>query len=99
MHPFCFVPGVRTGKQSKASSDPSWAASRVGKSNQCSAELIHVLGPQDIVVANNFLCHMAPLVAENCLRNIAGLVDQGGYLFVSGVDLEVLAKGSHELGV
>jgi len=61
-------------------------------------ELIHVLGPQDIVVASNFLCHMEPLVAENCLRNIAGLVDRGGYLFVSGVDLEVRAKVAHELG-
>src|SRR5712671_4822526 len=46
-----------------------------------SPELIHVLGPQDIVVSNNFLCHMEPLVAENCLRNIAGVVDRGGYLF------------------
>ncbi len=63
-----------------------------------SPELIHVLGPQDIVVASNFLCHMEPLVAENCLRNIAGLVDRGGYLFVSGVDLEVRAKVAHELG-
>jgi hypothetical protein len=63
-----------------------------------SPELIHVLGPQDIVVASNFLCHMAPLVAENCLRNIAGLVDRGGCLFVSGVDLEVRAKVAHELG-
>jgi len=31
-------------------------------------------------------------------RNIAGLVDRGGYLFVSGVDLEVRAKVAHELG-
>ena len=37
-----------------------------------SPDLIRVLGPQDIVVANNFLYHMEPLVAENCLRNIAG---------------------------
>ena len=63
-----------------------------------SPELIHVLGPQDIVVASNFLCHMEPLDAENCLRNIAVLVDRGGYLFVSGVDLEVRPKVAHELG-
>ncbi len=63
-----------------------------------SPELIHVLGPQDIVAANNFICHMEPLVAENCLRNIAGLVDRGGCLFVSGVDLEVRAKVAHQLG-
>jgi chemotaxis methyl-accepting protein methylase len=64
----------------------------------CSPELIQLLGPQDIVVASNFLCHMEPLLAESCLRNIAGLVDRGGYLFVSGVDLEVRAKVAHELG-
>jgi chemotaxis methyl-accepting protein methylase len=63
-----------------------------------SPELIHALGPQDIVVANNFLCHMEPPAAENCLRNIAGLVDRGGCLFVSGVDLEVRAKVAHKLG-
>src|SRR5258705_1309593 len=66
--------------------------------NASSPELIQVLGPQDIVVASNFLCHMEPMDAENCLRNIAGLVDRGGYLFVSGVDLEVRAKVAHELG-
>jgi CheR methyltransferase, SAM binding domain len=63
-----------------------------------SPELVNVLGPQDIVVANNFLCHMEPPAAENCLRNIVGLVDREGYLFVSGIDLEVRAKVAHELG-
>ena len=63
-----------------------------------SSELIDILGPKDIVVANNFLCHMEPDAAENCLRNIAGLVDREGYLFVSGVDLDVRAKVAHELG-
>jgi hypothetical protein len=61
-------------------------------------ELVDVLGPQDIVIANNFLCHMEPPAAENCLRNIAGLVDREGYLFVSGIDLEVRAKVARELG-
>jgi SAM-dependent methyltransferase len=61
-------------------------------------ELIRVLGPQDMVVASNFLCHMEPPGAENCLRNIAGLVNRGGYLFVSGVDLEVRAKVARDLG-
>jgi chemotaxis methyl-accepting protein methylase len=63
-----------------------------------SPEQIHVLGPQDIVVANNFLCHMEPAAAESCLRNLARLVDRAGYLFVSGIDLEVRAKVAHELG-
>jgi SAM-dependent methyltransferase len=63
-----------------------------------SPELIRALGPQDIVVANNFLCHMEPPAAESCLRNIAGLLDRGGCLFVSGVDLDVRAKIARELG-
>ena len=63
-----------------------------------SQELIHDLGSHDIVVASNFLCHMAPPAAESCLRNLSGFVDQGGYLFVSGVDLEVRARVAHELG-
>jgi chemotaxis methyl-accepting protein methylase len=63
-----------------------------------SPEMIRTLGPQDIVVANNFLCHMEPPAAEKCLRNIAGLVDRGGCLFVSGVDLDVRTKVANELG-
>jgi SAM-dependent methyltransferase len=62
------------------------------------SDLTRVLGPQDIVVASNFLCHMDPPNAENCLRNIAGLINRGGYLFVSGVDLEVRAKVAGDLG-
>jgi hypothetical protein len=61
-------------------------------------ELIRFLGPQDIVVANNFLCHMGPAAAQDCLRNIAGLVDRGGYLIASGVDLDVRATVARELG-
>jgi SAM-dependent methyltransferase len=57
-----------------------------------------VLGPQDIVVANRFLCHMQPASAERSLRNIARLVKPGGYLFASGVDLDVRAKVAKELG-
>src|SRR5262249_5709032 len=49
--------------------------------------LRELLGPQDIVVANRFLCHMTPAEAERCLRAIARLVAPGGYLFVSGGDL------------
>src|SRR5579859_5808 len=62
-----------------------------------SPELIHALGRQDIVVANNFLCHMETSAAESCLRNIARLVDREGYLFVSGVDLSVRTKVAREL--
>ena len=57
-----------------------------------------VVGPQDIVVANRFLCHMEPAAAEGCLRNIAQLIRPGGYLFVSGVDLDVRAKVARDMG-
>jgi chemotaxis methyl-accepting protein methylase len=60
--------------------------------------LMRVLGPQDIVVASNFLCHMEPLEAENCLRNMARIVKPGGYLFVTGIDLDVRAKVASDLG-
>jgi chemotaxis methyl-accepting protein methylase len=60
-------------------------------------EIIEALGPQDVVVANRFLCHMEPAAAERCLRNIAGLVKPGGYIFVSGVDLDVRTKVAKEL--
>ena len=62
------------------------------------SETIDSLGPQDIVVANNFLCHMQPVVAERCLRNIAHLVRPNGYLFVSGIDLDIRTKVADELG-
>ncbi|HEY7000605.1 MAG TPA: CheR family methyltransferase [Candidatus Udaeobacter sp.] len=61
-------------------------------------ELISILGPQDIVVASNFLCHMPQAEAERCLGNIARFVSPGGYLFVSGVDLDVRTKTAIGLG-
>src|SRR6516162_7306887 len=62
------------------------------------SDIVSALGPQDIVVANNFLCHMNASVAERCLRNIARLVTPHGYLFVSGVDLNIRTKVAKELG-
>ena len=61
-------------------------------------KLINILGPQDMVVASNFLCHMVRADAEKCLGNIARLVSPGGYLFVSGVDLDVRTKVALDLG-
>lgn len=61
-------------------------------------EVKNVLGLQDMVIGNNFLCHMTPAEAESCLRNIAGLVKPGGYLFVSGVDLDVRTRVALDLG-
>jgi chemotaxis methyl-accepting protein methylase len=66
--------------------------------NAASPGLAEILGPQDIVVANNFLCHMDPAAAEKCLRNIARLAKPGGYLFVSGIDLDVRTKVALDLG-
>ena len=61
-------------------------------------ELISILGPQDMVVASNFLCHMPRADAEKCLRNVAQLVSPGEHLFVSGVDLDVRTKVALDLG-
>jgi chemotaxis methyl-accepting protein methylase len=57
-----------------------------------------LLGPQDIVIASNFLCHMEDFMAERCLRNVAQLVTSGGYLLVSGIDLEVRSRVACDLG-
>jgi SAM-dependent methyltransferase len=61
-------------------------------------ELVNILGLQDMVVASNFLCHMARADAEKCLGNIAQLVSPGGYLFATGVDLDVRTKVALDLG-
>ena len=61
-------------------------------------DLISILGPQDMVVASNFLCHMPRADAEKCLRNVARLVSPGEHLFVSGVDLDVRTKVALDLG-
>lgn len=63
-----------------------------------SPELPDALGPQDIVLASNFLCHISPQVAERCLRNIARLVRPGGHLLVVGVDVDVRQHVAQLLG-
>jgi len=59
--------------------------------------IVEALGQQDIVVANDFLCHMEPAEAERALRNIARLVEPGGYLVVSGIDLQVRTRVANAL--
>jgi chemotaxis methyl-accepting protein methylase len=61
------------------------------------AEFVDILGQHDLVIANNFLCHMNYSAAERCLRNIAQLVRPNGYLFVSGVDLDVRTEVVRDL--
>jgi SAM-dependent methyltransferase len=70
-----------------------WQVGDVGE-----PEFFGALGPQDMVIANNFLCHMDPPAAERCLRNIARLVKPHGYLFVSGIDLDIRTKVASDLG-
>jgi chemotaxis methyl-accepting protein methylase len=60
--------------------------------------ILDALGLQDVVVANNFLCHMSDSEAERGLRNIARLVAPQGYLVVSGIDLDVRSRVARELG-
>ena len=71
----------------------TWCQGNAGDPNL----LATIGGPQEIVVANRFLCHMKPVAAEQCLRNISRLVRAGGYLFVSGVDLDVRTAVAREL--
>ncbi len=47
------------------------------------------LGPQDIVVANNFLIHMREDEATPCLRKVVQFVRPGGLLLCRGVDLDI----------
>jgi polysaccharide pyruvyl transferase WcaK-like protein/SAM-dependent methyltransferase len=61
-------------------------------------ELAEALGPQDIVVANNFMCHMKAGAAERCLRRVARILRPGGYLLVSGIDLDVRTRVAADLG-
>jgi chemotaxis methyl-accepting protein methylase len=59
--------------------------------------LAEELGTMDLVVANNFLCHMDAQTADRCLRNVARLVSPDGYLFVAGVDLNVRTRVARDL--
>jgi hypothetical protein len=61
------------------------------------SNVLGALGPQDLVVANNFLCHMKFQDAEACLRRIVQVVRVGGYLVVSGIDLDVRTKVATDL--
>jgi mannose-6-phosphate isomerase-like protein (cupin superfamily) len=71
----------------------SWHVGDVGDPS-----IVERFGRQDIVVANNFLCHMSPGPAGRSLRNIARMVSARGYLFVTGIDLDVRTKVARELG-
>ena len=59
--------------------------------------LLDLLGPQDVVLARNFLGPMEDTLAEKCLRNVARLVVPQGCLVVDGVDLDLKARVIREL--
>ena len=65
----------------------------------CDPKLVEILGPHDIVVANNFLIHMFPPHDETTLRNIVKLLQPGGYLFAHGIDIDVRTRVARELGL
>jgi chemotaxis methyl-accepting protein methylase len=89
----CEVEGAHARVRSWLKEGISWLPGDAGD-----PELVRVLGPQDMVVANRFLCHMEPAAAERCLRNIARLVKPGGYLFVSAIDLDVRTRVARGMG-
>jgi chemotaxis methyl-accepting protein methylase len=60
--------------------------------------LLHVIGQQDVVFANRFLCHLPPPQADACLRTLSNLVTPGGCLFVSGMDLDVRTRVALDRG-
>jgi chemotaxis methyl-accepting protein methylase len=60
-------------------------------------ELVSILGRHDMVVANRFLFHMGPAAAERILRNLGRVLKPGGYLFVSGIDLDVRTRVALEM--
>jgi hypothetical protein len=65
----------------------------------CDPQLPVTLGPQDIVIANNFLIHLSNQQAEACLLNITRLVVPGGHIFVWGVDLDIKTRMLRSFGM
>jgi chemotaxis methyl-accepting protein methylase len=61
--------------------------------------LVDQLGPQDVVFVNNILCHFPDPEAKAGLVNITRLLVPGGYLFISGVDLDVKTRVTQAAGL
>ena len=93
LHDLCEVAGDRASIRPWLRDGITWLCGDAGD-----PALVDRLGSQDIVVANRFLCHMQPVVAETTLRNIVRLVKPGGHLFVSGVDLDVRTRVARLMG-
>jgi chemotaxis methyl-accepting protein methylase len=54
--------------------------------------LSNILGPQDLVLANNFIGPFFEEKAEKCLINISRIVKPNGYLVLFGMDLDLRAR-------
>jgi chemotaxis methyl-accepting protein methylase len=85
-------PGLRIKESIAANIE--WRVGDV-RDDECRAKL----GPQHIVLANNFLIHMREAEAEACLTKIAQLVAPGGLLICRGVDLDVRERVVQQLGL
>jgi len=57
------------------------------------------MGRFDIVMANNFLGAMPDDQAEKCIRNVVRLVEPNGVLTLDGVDLDLKARVTQDLGL
>lgn len=65
----------------------------------CEPRAFEPIGNCDIVLANNFLVHMADGQAATCLKNVVRTVVPGGYLCVWGINLDVRQEVVHEMGL
>jgi chemotaxis methyl-accepting protein methylase len=61
--------------------------------------LFDTVGPCDIVFAQNVIFHLKRPVARMALRNIATLLRRGSALFIDGVDLDVRARFTEQMGL
>jgi len=62
------------------------------------SKALDLVGAQDVVVANKSFWQTGAKDAERWLHSIARLVRPDGYLFVSGVDLDIRTKVASDLG-
>ncbi len=62
-------------------------------------QLVHRLGTNNIVLANNFLGPMTDSDAERTIRNILTLVEPNGLIVLDGVDLDLKEKIVESIGL
>jgi len=67
--------------------------------NACDPGLVAALGPQDVVLACNFLGPMHDPEAAACVGNIVRLLASGALLVLDGMDLDLKGRVLPELGL